>query len=170
MHFSRYKKRVLAWAFTAFPVLPRFWAMRLQREEATIPWFPPDKPLRDAKVALVSTGGVHLVTDQPFDMSDPDGDPSYREVPTGSDPSQWTITHDYYDHRDADRDVNLVLPVDRLRELERHAALGELHSVAYSFMGHIADSRVNALVNDTAVDVARKLAGANVDYAILIPA
>lgn len=170
MRFSRYKNRVLALAFTAFPLLARLWAKRLQPDEAAIPWSPPGKPLRDAKVALVTTGGVHLVTDPPFDMINPDGDPSYREVSTGSDPSRWKITHDYYNHRDADRDINLVLPVGRLRELERRAVIGALHSPAYSYMGHIDGARVKTLVHGTAIDVARKLAAANVDYALLVPA
>ena len=29
------------------------------------------------------------------------------------------ITHNYYDHKDADSDINIVFPVDRLREFVR---------------------------------------------------
>ena len=42
--------------------------------------------------------GLHLNTDLPFDMGDPNGDPTFRTIPLESDPNKWQITHNYYDH------------------------------------------------------------------------
>ena len=162
--------RLLARVFTRFPGLASRWARRLRPDTSPIPWTPARLPLREARVAIVTTGGVHLKTDPPFDMNDPHGDPTFREVPLDAPGAALTVTHDYYNHADADRDVNLVLPVDRLRELAERGALGALHSPAYAFMGHIDGPHVKTLVRETAPEVARRLRAAGVHYALLVPA
>jgi D-proline reductase (dithiol) PrdB len=135
-----------------------------------VPWVEPRLPLRQAVLALVTTGGVHLDTQTPFDMTDPNGDPSFREVPVNATRKSLTITHDYYDHRDADNDLNLVFPVQRLEEIRQAGALGGLHHLAYSLMGHIDGPHLQVLVEETAVEIARRLSVAGVDYVLLVPA
>src|ERR1035437_10297734 len=117
MSQSRFKNRILARIFTAFPSLAARWGESLAPDQDAIPWTVPKKPLREAVVALVTTGGVHLKTQEPFDMSNPDGDPSCREIPVDTPGGELAITHDYYDHRDAERDLELVFPVRRLQDL-----------------------------------------------------
>lgn len=170
MDLTRIKNRLLARAFTAFPSLAARWAKELDRDSDLIPWVEPKKALAKACVALITTGGVHLRNDIPFDMQDKEGDPSYREVPLAADRASLTITHDYYNHADADQDLNLILPVDRLLTLEREGAVGRIHPVAYSFMGHIDGPHVETLRRKSAPEVARALLGAAVDYALLVPA
>ncbi len=162
--------RLVARVFTRFPGLAARWAKRLEPDTSAVPWTPPRAPLRQARVALVTTGGVHRRSDRPFDMDDPNGDPSFREIPVEASREEIVITHDYYDHTDADQDLNLVLPLDRLAELVEQGAVGGLHSPAYSFMGHIDGPHVNTLVRQTAPEVARRLQRAGVDYALLVPA
>ncbi len=65
--------------------------------------------LPECRIAVITTGGVHLVDQAPFDMADPHGDPSYRIIPVGTPRSRLTITHNYYDHSDAE--VVTRLPV-----------------------------------------------------------
>ncbi|MDF1555390.1 MAG: glycine/sarcosine/betaine reductase selenoprotein B family protein [Deferrisomatales bacterium] len=170
MNLTRIKNRLLAKAFTALPSLAVRWAKQLEQDAAHIPWAEAKTPLHRARVALITTGGVHHIGDAPFDMQDPDGDPSYREVPLGAAPGELTITHDYYNHADARDDLNLVLPVDRFRTLQQQGAVGAVHPVAYSFMGHIDGSHVDTLRKKTAPEVARRLRNAKVDYALLVPA
>ena len=170
MQASRIRNRLLARVFTRFPALAARWSRRLVADRGQVPWSPPRKPLREAVVALVTTGGVHLVDQAPFDMGDPDGDPSFREVPTDAPPVRLTITHDYYDHRDADADLNLVFPAERLREWVDRRCLGGVHGTAYALMGHIDGPHVDTLVRETAPEVARRLRRARVDYALLVPA
>ena len=167
---TRIKNRLLAKAFTALPSLAVRWAQGLEPDAGGIPWAEAGTPLHRARVALITTGGVHRKTDEPFDMKDPDGDPTYREVPLDAHRGDLTITHDYYNHADARDDLNLVLPVDRFRTLEQQDAVGTLHAVAYSFMGHIDGSHVDTLRQKTAPEVARRLRDAEVDYALLVPA
>lgn len=170
MPFTRLKNRFLARVFTAFPSLAARWGRRLDMNIADIPWTEPRKPLKEAVVALVTTGGVHLKTRQPFNMADPNGDPSFREIPADTPGDLLTITHDYYDHRDAERDLNLVLPLQRFGEMVEAGAIKALHPIVYSFMGHIDGPHLKTLQEETAPAVARKLADAKVDYALLVPA
>jgi len=132
-----------------------------------VPWSPPSKPLCKSRVALVSTAGVHHSWQDPFDMKDPDGDPSFREI--GSHGNDLTITHDYYDHTDADLDINIVFPFERLHELVREGVVGEVAAAHYSFMGHITGPHVGTLINRTAPEVARRLKADKVDVVLLTP-
>ena len=79
------------------------------------------------------------------------------------------ITHDYYDHADADRDLNVVLPVERLRELTAAGEIGGLAPRAYAFMGHITGPHLETLKRSTAPEVAARLRAARVDAVLLAP-
>jgi len=170
VELARLRTRILARVFTAFPSLAVRWSRRLAQDQGAVPWSAPAKPLREASLALVTTGGVHLTSQAPFDMGDPEGDPSFREIPVDTPRERLIITHDYYDHRDADQDLNLVLPVERLGEWVERGCLGRLHPVAFGFMGHIDGPHVRTLTEKTAPQVAKRLRREGVDYALLVPA
>lgn len=163
--------RALSRAFTLLPVLGRLWARWApMRGGAEIPWAPLATPLRACRATLVTTGGVHLRGDQPFDMSDPNGDPTFREIPADAAPTDLRITHDYYDHRDADRDVNLVFPLERFRELVAIGALGGLTRTHFSFMGHVDGLLVQRLEAESIPRLLRRLATERPDFVFLTPA
>jgi D-proline reductase (dithiol) PrdB len=127
------------------------------------------KPLHACRIALITTGGVHLRVQPPFDMGDSQGDPSFRIIPADTHASQLTITHDYYDHRDAGQDLNILFPLGLGRELVAQGALGGL-GTCYSFMGHIEPPHVETLVRQTALEVARRLRQEQIDAVLLTPA
>jgi D-proline reductase (dithiol) PrdB len=133
----------------------------------TSPWAPLDKDIRECKAVLITTGGLHLKTDAPFDTRYLEGDCSYRELPNGVTADKIMVTHESYDHRYINKDLNCVFPIDRFRELERDHVIGSLASTHYSFMGHIYVTE--PLVNETAPEVAEKLLGEKVDLAFLTP-
>jgi D-proline reductase (dithiol) PrdB len=170
VNLTRIKNQLLARLYTAVPALAAHWGERLVPDNGVIPWAEPLVPLPQSTLALVTTGGVHLTTQHPFDMSDSNGDPTLREIPVATSREQLTITHDYYNHQDADQDLNLVFPVERLEELVRAGVLGALHPIAYGIMGHIDGEHIPTLRNRTAVEIAASLAAARVDYALLVPA
>ena len=88
-----------------------FWQFKyLPVKNDEVPWSPLVKPLKNSRLVLITTGGVHLKNDTPFDMTDSNGDPSFRIIPSNTNPEDLMITHDYYDHRDADKDLNIVFP------------------------------------------------------------
>ena len=156
--------------YTAFPALGRWWSRRFAARQAdAVPWTPLRTPLARTTFALLTTGGAHLRDDQPFNMVDPHGDPSYRAIPANTSLHAITITHDYYNHADADRDLNIILPLSRFGELVQRGIIGGL-ATAYSFMGHITDEHIDTLINDTAPAVARRLRDEGVTAALLTPA
>ncbi len=170
MKLKTVKDRFFARLFTRYPWLMRRWARKAEFMESTdSPWTPLRKDLKDCRVALITTGGVHLKTQTPFDMSDPEGDPTFREIPSDIDRENLTITHDYYDHRDGDADINVVLPLDRLAELAEEGFIGSTSASAFSFMGHIIGEHVTTLINETSPDVASKLKADSVDVVLLTP-
>lgn len=139
-------------------------------ESTTIPWTPATKPLEVSRVAIVTTAGLHHKGQIPFDMRDPDGDPSFRSIDGQTIEDDYAITHDYYDHRDADRDLNIVFPISRLKEMQAAGRIGMLSDHHFSFMGHIDGHHVSTLTSSTAKQIARSLGEMEVDIALLTPA
>jgi D-proline reductase (dithiol) PrdB len=157
--------------FTRIPWLASRWARRHRFvEHIGIPWAPVTKPVSQSVVALVTTAGVHLISQSPFDMEDPDGDPSFREFPTATQRVDLTITHRYYDHSAADRDINVVLPLDRLREISVEGRIGGIAPIVYGFMGHIDGPHLETLMTKTAPEVARRLRSDGAEAVVLSPA
>jgi D-proline reductase (dithiol) PrdB len=128
------------------------------------PFVRPEKPLEECRLALVTTGGVHLLEDARFDIDDALGDCSYREIPTDAQTLTWT--HAYF-APDRGDDLDAVFPLWTLRELARETVVGELNRRHFSFMGAIHDP--GPLVGDTAPEVAGRLADDGVDAVLLTP-
>ncbi len=124
----------------------------------------PLKPLEGCRLALVTTGGVHLPEQPRFDIDDLLGDCSYREIPRCAGALTWT--HAYHRH-DEGMDLDSVFPLWTLRELEREGVVGGLNHRHFSFMGAIHDP--GPLVRETAPEVAGKLADEGVDAVLLTP-
>lgn len=163
--------------FYAIPAVAQLWARRRAGTTGevvdvggAIPFAPLRKPLAQSKVALLTTAGVHLRAQMPFDMENPDGDASYRELPAGAQPEELVITHKYYDHSDADRDLNVVFPLAHFRDLASRGVVGALALRHFGFMGHIDAGLVSVLNGQSAPEVAAKLRADGVDFAFLTPA
>lgn len=167
---GRLKNRLIAKLLTRFPrLLDRIVEKAGKVGVEGIPWTPFTRGLKTSSVAIVTTAGVHLKSQKPFDMIDKCGDPSYRELPSSTPKEDYTITHDYYDHTDAGKDLNIVFPIDRLRELKDAGLIGSLATVNYGFMGHIDAHHIETLVKKTAPEVAKKLKKEGVDVVLLTP-
>ncbi|MFH2128071.1 MAG: glycine/sarcosine/betaine reductase selenoprotein B family protein [Pseudomonadota bacterium] len=166
---AQIKNRLLAKLLTSWPRLGKAVAGRwASLETRDIPWAPLARPLKECTVALVTTAGVHPKGQSPFNMLDPRGDPSFRKIPDGL-LSDLMITHDYYDHKDADRDLNIVLPLERLHELAEEGIIGRVAPHHYGFMGHITGPHVTTLIEQTAPEVARRMSDQGVQAVVLTP-
>jgi D-proline reductase (dithiol) PrdB len=128
------------------------------------PFVIPKKPLDRSRLALVTTGGVHLPDQPRFDIDDPAGDCSYREIPTTANDFTWT--HAYY-RPDEGSDLDAVFPLQTLRRLVSDGAVGGLSTRHFSFMGAIHD--LTPLVEKTGPEVAGKLVEDQVDVVLLTP-
>lgn len=167
----RLKNRGLAALATAFPSIGERFAAgyRAERTDGGVPWAPVRRPLASSTIALVTTAGVHHRDQPPYDMHDHDGDPSFRELDLARPLDSLKVTHDYYDHTDADCDLNVVFPVERLRELAAAGEIGGVARLAYGFMGHITGPHLQTLKARTAPQVAAALKAAGVDAVLLAP-
>jgi len=164
------KNRFIARLVTRFPLLAKiFIASYKPIETELIPWMPVVKPLRESKVSIITTAGVHRRDQAPFNMRDRNGDPSFREIDGNRSADDLMITHNYYDHADADRDINIVFPIERLREFEKEGIIGQLARFHYGFMGHILGRHIDTLRRKTAPEVAARLKAAGVDAVLLTP-
>ena len=129
-----------------------------------LPFVRPKKPLHECRLALVTTGGVHLPEDARFDIDDPAGDASYREIPANAETLTWT--HAYYRPEEAS-DLDSVFPLWTLRGLVAEGIVGGLNRRHFSFMGAIHDTA--PLAEETAPEVARRLSDDGVDVVLLTP-
>jgi D-proline reductase (dithiol) PrdB len=127
------------------------------------------KPVRAARVALVTTAGLHTSEHPGFDHSIKMGDTSFREIPKEIEVRSLIESHRSrsFDHAGIQADANLAFPLDRFRELESENVIGELNHRHFSFMGSIVGPR--KLIETTAPQVARCLVEDNVDMAFLTP-
>ena len=72
------------------------------------------------RVALITTAGLHLQDQTPYDDRIIGGDCSYREIPNTIETQVLALGHrsKAFDASGTESDINLVLPLDRFRELE----------------------------------------------------
>ncbi|MBI4513327.1 MAG: hypothetical protein HY702_04375 [Gemmatimonadetes bacterium] len=125
------------------------------------------KPLSEARVALVTTGGFVPPGAVPF-RTGKRGDPTFRVIPHGLDPAALSIHHPHYDHGAARRDVNVLFPYPLLQALADEGVVGRAASHHYSFMGYIPLTR--ALEKKYAPQVVGMIEAEGVDAALLVPA
>ncbi len=103
-----------------------------------LPWAPPLKELAGVRVALITTGGLHLRREPPF-LSDKKkfGDTSFRIVPHGTPPRELDLRAHSVDQRYAARDPEVALPMRTLERLHREGNCGRPAARHASFCGGI---------------------------------
>lgn len=133
------------------------------------PWTPLRRPLSQARVALVTTAGLHLRGDRPFISDHKTPDQSYRQLPSSAPTTEIVQSHTSigFDRTGIQRDLNVTFPVDRLRELEQRGMIGSLAENFYSFMGALRTWDV--LEGETGPEVARQLQQDGVEVVLLTP-
>ncbi len=127
------------------------------------------KPVREARVALVTTAGLVPPGEPPFDELIAGGDFSYRVIPGDVEVQQLAEFHRSasFDHAGIAADRNLAFPLDPLRELARAGAIGGVAPRHLSFMGSI--TAPGRLTKTTAPEAAALLVADAVDVALLVP-
>ena len=105
-----------------------------------IPWTPMAKPLNQTTIALVTSAGISLKTDPPFDMEREKreavwGDRSYRAIPRGTTEKDIDVNHLHINTNYIKQDINVILPLARLVEFEQEKIIGRVAPTAYSFYG-----------------------------------
>jgi D-proline reductase (dithiol) PrdB len=131
-----------------------------------VPFTPFDRELAKSTIAIVTAGGVHLRDQEPFNIADELGDLSYRVIPPDVEASRLMVTHHHYDHTDADEDINVVFPIDVLRELEAEGLIGGIAKKHIGYMGYTM--QLKAMYEGTAPQIANEIdKGSRADAVIL---
>lgn len=96
--------------------------------------------LREARVALISTAGLHRRADRPFGV----GESGYRLIPKDINPNDLVMSHisTNFDRTGFQQDLNIVFPLQRLGELVKDGFIGSLAEYHYSFMGATDPARM----------------------------
>jgi D-proline reductase (dithiol) PrdB len=130
-------------------------------EFQTQPW-QEGVPLKNRKVALISTAGLMHKSDRPFSL----GHLDYRIIDTHShEPLVMTHVSTNFDRSGFVQDHNLVLPLQRLKEMSEAGEIGSVAQFHYSFMGATEPEKMEP----AARLLAKSLSADEVDLALLIP-
>src|SRR6201989_631396 len=114
-----------------------------------------DGDLSKATAAIVTAGGVHLKEQEPFNIADELGDLGFRIIPDDAQTSDLMVTHHHYDHADADADINVVFPLDVLRDLKEEGFIREVARKHVGYMGYTM--QLKAMYEGTAPEIANEI-------------
>jgi D-proline reductase (dithiol) PrdB len=156
--------RLAAWIRTFIPE---------EEFRGAIPFVRLSKPLSRVTVALVTTAGISLKSDSPFDMEREkadwtSSDRTYREIPRGTTEKDITVNHLHINTAYILQDINVMLPLDRMAEFEQQGTIGHLAETAYSFYGFQWQS--TDFLEQCIVPIAEKMKQEQVDAVLLTPA
>ena len=131
-----------------------------------VPFTPFDRGLSKSTIAFVTAGGVHLKDQEPFNIANELGDLGYRIIPQDVDSAQLMVTHHHYDHSDADKDINVVFPIDVLRDLHTDGFIGGVAKKHVAYMGYTM--QLKAMYEGTAPEIANEIdKGSSADAVVL---
>ena len=131
-----------------------------------VPFTPFDGELAKSTVALVTAGGVHLKDQDGFNIADELGDLTYRIIPEGVNAAELMVTHHHYDHSDADKDINVVFPIEVLRDLQQEGFIRGIATKHVGYMGYTM--QLKAMYEGTAREIANEIdKGSRADVVVL---
>lgn len=131
-----------------------------------VPFTPFDRTLDKSTIALVTAGGVHLKDQEAFNTADELGDLTYRVIPPDVDSQKLMVTHHHYDHTDADQDINVVFPIDVLRDLVEEGFVAGAALKHIGYMGYTM--QLKAMYEGTAHEIANEIdKGSRADAVVL---
>lgn len=125
------------------------------------------KPLSQCTVSLLTSGGVSQCAMPAFN---PDARNDHRLDPIDHSTSadDFQIHDSYYDHADAEADINCIFPLQRLRELAANGEIGHVAERLWSgFMGRIYNR--SKVLEESAPAFADALAEDGVDLLVAAP-
>ena len=168
------EKRVDGFRF--LPPGLKAWVQTFIREEefkGSIPWTPMSKPLNQTTIALVTSAGISLKSDTPFDMEREKkeplwGDRSYRTIPRGATEKDIDVNHLHINTTFIKQDINVILPLARMAEFEKEGIIGRLAPSAYSFYGFQWQN--NDFLREAIEPISKKMKLEGVEAVLLTPA
>ena len=115
------------------PLPPTPWV-----ESQGAPWTPLEKPLADCTLMMLSSAGVRRNEERPFQ---PANDLTFRLIDTTADVADLAPSHPAPIRRPGEEDLNVVFPIERLRELQADGLFRTLTMHQLSMLGPIRKFR-----------------------------
>jgi D-proline reductase (dithiol) PrdB len=132
------------------------------------PWTSYKKSPAESCIALISSAGIFRDDQEPFDPWAVN-DLSFREIPTDTPLERLRLHHNYFDHRDALKDLNCVFPLERLQDLEDSGTIGKFAPIAITLgMGRLY--KRTALQKETTPKIMDILKKMEADAVLLVAA
>lgn len=105
-------------------------------------------PLAERRIAIITTAGLHRRQDKSFTM----GVGEYRIIPDDTDMNDLIMSHisNNFDRTGFQQDLNVVFPIDRLRELDADGTIGSVAAYHFAFMGATPPTDQAAVAKDLA--------------------
>jgi D-proline reductase (dithiol) PrdB len=128
---------------------------------------PLTKPLRQASIALVSSAGISGPGQPPMDGPNPEGDYTIRVLDVNTPATELRVWQTHFDTTFATQDINVVYPIDRLKELAAEGFIGRVAPHGVSFMGYF--SNVYRIRDEVVPAVVQAVKDAGVDAVVLVP-
>jgi Glycine/sarcosine/betaine reductase selenoprotein B (GRDB) len=133
--------------------------------------------VREATVALFSSGAIYLDDQDPYYPAEltyeqavrearkaTERFPSLRIIPAETPEGRLRAGHVAYDIRAAQKDINVIFPLTRFRELAQEGVIGALAQCSYSYHGL---TNIPRLVQESAPQWAQMLKDDGVDAVFL---
>lgn len=130
-----------------------------------VPYTPLFKPLNKMNFSIVTTAGIRLTSQEPYND---EGDERFYVVPGDVNVADLTINYASpanYDFSDSLKDVNVVFPIDRLRELAAAGVIGGVAKKHIGLMGYTM--RLKKMYEETVPAIAKEIERSNTDGVIL---
>ena len=157
------------------------YAQEARAEYDTGPFCPPNKPVSQARLMLLTSSGHFVQGDDPRPlgvknmtqvqaeqqiMSFIKEPPNLSAIPVNTPTERLVVRHGGYDVRGARKDPNVSLPLARLREMAADKLFAELADPVYSFVGACSQNRLKKSDGPQWVN---KFKENDVDAAVLVP-
>jgi len=139
--------------------------MAVEIARRCVPYTPVWKPLNEMNISLVTTTGVRLNSQEPYND---EGDERFYLVPGDVNVSDLTVnyaTPANYDFSDSLKDLNVVFPLERLRELKAEGIIGGVANKHIVSMGYTM--KLKKIYEETVPAIAKELERSNTDAVIL---
>jgi D-proline reductase (dithiol) PrdB len=132
------------------------------------PLAPLRKHLRQCTVGLLTSGGISYKTAEPFEA---EAKNNFRldEIDPNTTGDGFQIHDSYYDTRDGEKDINVIFPLERLKELAKAGEIGRIAARHWSgFMGRTY--KRGYVMQTAAPALLEQLQKDEVDILVLVPA
>ena len=141
--------------------------------QGEIPWKPLEKPVSQLRFAIMTSAGISLKTDPPFNMEREQqepiwGDPTHREIPVTAAEDEIEVNHLHINTDYIKQDLNVMLPNALFKEFAEEKIIGSLAETSYSYYGFQLSPE--ELLEETMPKVVAKMKEEGVEAVLLTPA